>query len=67
MRDLDFTSVSLPCSDRSSPPFDWEADMRFLGAALVCIAILYGLDAYFYNGLYLASLQREIADIHQHW
>jgi hypothetical protein len=28
-------------SDRSSPPFDWEADMRFFGAALVCIAILY--------------------------
>ena len=35
--------------------------MRFLGAALVCIAILYGLDTYFYDGRYFASLQREMA------
>jgi hypothetical protein len=67
MRDLDFTSASLPCSDRSSPLFDWEVDMRFLGAALVCIAVLYGMDAYFSNGRYFASLQREVADIYQHW
>jgi hypothetical protein len=41
--------------------------MRFLGAAFVCIAVLYGLDAYFYNGRYLANLQQEIAQIYQHW
>jgi hypothetical protein len=41
--------------------------MRILGAALVCIAVLYGMDAYFAGGRYFASLQREIADIHQHW
>jgi hypothetical protein len=41
--------------------------MRFLGAALVCIAVLYGCDAYFYDGRYFASLQREIVDIYQHW
>jgi hypothetical protein len=41
--------------------------MRFFGAALVCIAVLYGLDAYFYNGRYFASLQREISDIYQRW
>jgi hypothetical protein len=40
--------------------------MRVLGAALICIAALYGFDAYSYNGWYLASLQREIADIYQH-
>ena len=41
--------------------------MRFLGAALICIAILCGFDAYFEDGSYLASLHREIADIFQHW
>jgi hypothetical protein len=41
--------------------------MRFLGAALVCMAVLYGFDAYYFNGRYLASLQREIADIYRHW
>jgi hypothetical protein len=41
--------------------------MRSLGAALICIAVLYGLDAYFQNGRYFASLQQEIAQIYQHW
>jgi hypothetical protein len=41
--------------------------MRFFGAALVCIAVLYGVDAYFYNGQYLAGLERAISDIYQHW
>jgi hypothetical protein len=41
--------------------------MRFLGAALVCVAVLYGMDAFLFDGRYLASLQREIADIRQHW
>jgi hypothetical protein len=41
--------------------------MRFLGAALVCVAVLYGFDAYFYNGRYFANLQQELAQIYQHW
>jgi hypothetical protein len=41
--------------------------MRVLGAALVCIAVLYGLDAYFYDGKYFATLEREISDIYRHW
>ena len=41
--------------------------MRSLGAALICIAVLYGFDAYFYNGRYFASLQKEITEIYQHW
>jgi hypothetical protein len=41
--------------------------MRFLGAALVCIAVLYGFDAYFYNGQYLASLESAFSDISRHW
>ena len=41
--------------------------MRFLAAAFVCVAILYGFDAYFYNGRYFIGLQGEIADIYQHW
>ena len=58
--------VVLLCADRCSP-LGMGDDMRFLGAALVCIAVLYGMDAYFYDGRYLASLQRQIADIYQHW
>ena len=41
--------------------------MRILGAALVCIAVLYGMDAYLSDGHYFASLQRENTDIYQHW
>jgi len=41
--------------------------MRFVGAAFICIAILYGFDAYFEDGRYFAGLHREIADIFQHW
>ena len=41
--------------------------MRIVSAVLVCVAVLYGIDAYFYNGQYLASLQRELSDIYQHW
>ena len=41
--------------------------MRFLGAALVCIVALYGVDAYFYNGQYFAGLERAISDIKRHW
>ena len=41
--------------------------MRFLGAALVCIAVLYGFDAYFYDGQYFAILERSISDIYQRW
>jgi hypothetical protein len=41
--------------------------MRLFGAALVCVAVLYGLDAYFYNGQYFAILDHEISDIYRHW
>jgi hypothetical protein len=41
--------------------------MRVVGAALVCIAVLYGLDAYFYDGKYFATLEREISDIYRRW
>lgn len=41
--------------------------MRFLGAALVCIAVLYGLDAYFYGGQYFGTLERVISDIYERW
>jgi hypothetical protein len=41
--------------------------MRTFGAALVCIAVLYGLDAYFYNGQYFAGVEHGISDIYRHW
>jgi hypothetical protein len=37
------------CNSLFSPSRS-EADMRIFGAALICIAVLYGLDAYFYDG-----------------
>jgi hypothetical protein len=42
-------------------------DMKFLSAALICVAVLYEMDAYLSDGRYFASLQREIAEIYQHW
>jgi hypothetical protein len=48
-------------------PSQSGGDMRFLGATLVCIAALYGLDAYFYNGQYFAGAERAISDIYRHW
>ena len=41
--------------------------MRFLGAALVCIAVLYGVDAFFFDGQYGQGIESAISDIYQHW
>jgi len=41
--------------------------MRFLGAALVCIAVLYGVDALFFDGQYGQSIDSAISDIYRNW
>ena len=41
--------------------------MRFLGAALVCVAVLCGVDAFFFDGQYGQGLDRAISDIYRHW
>jgi hypothetical protein len=41
--------------------------MRFFGAALVCIAVLYGVDAHFYDGRYKGSVENLLSDILRHW
>ena len=41
--------------------------MRFFGAALVCIAVLYGVDAFFFAGGYGDGMDRVILSIYQHW
>jgi len=41
--------------------------MKELAAALVCIAVLYGVDAFFFDGCYFASLDRMIFQIYMHW
>ena len=41
--------------------------MRFLGAALVCIAVLYGVDAHFFHGQYEDGIEHLLSDISQHW
>jgi hypothetical protein len=37
--------------------------MRLLGAALVCIAVLYGVDAYWFNGAYFAAATSMMSQI----
>jgi hypothetical protein len=41
--------------------------MRFFGAALVCIAVLYGVDAHFYDGRYKGGVEHLLSDILRHW
>jgi hypothetical protein len=65
-RDLKIDSRRLTCAYRFSPA-DWEEKMRFFGAALVCIAVLYGVDAFFFAGGYGDGMDRVILSIYQHW
>jgi hypothetical protein len=57
-------SAKLCCSFFCPPLRDHA---RFLAAALVCIAVLYGVDALFFDGQYGQGIERTISDIHQHW
>jgi hypothetical protein len=41
--------------------------MRFLGAALVCVAVLYGVDAFFFARQYGQGIDRTISDIYRRW
>jgi hypothetical protein len=41
-------------------------EMRLTVAILVCIIILYGMDAYWFEGFYLVQLARLISEIHTH-
>ncbi len=40
--------------------------MRFLGAALVCIAVLYGVDAVWFNGVYFSATTSMMSQIVRH-
>ena len=41
--------------------------MRFLGAALVCIAVLYAADAQFFGGQYKDGIRHALSNILRHW
>jgi hypothetical protein len=41
--------------------------MRFFGAALVCIAVLYGVDAQFFASQYKDGIVHVLSDILKHW
>ena len=41
--------------------------MRNLLAAVVCLAILYGVDAFWFNGQYYHDLIRMLSDIYRHF
>jgi hypothetical protein len=45
---------------------DWEAMMR-VGAALVCIAVVYGFDALVFDGRYASGIFGMISDLYVHW
>jgi hypothetical protein len=45
-----FTSLSLMDDSPSAPRL--EAKMRHLIAAIVCLAVLYAVDSFFFNGWY---------------
>ncbi len=40
--------------------------MRFLGATLVCIAVLYGVDAVWFNGAYFNAATSMMLEIVRH-
>ena len=40
--------------------------MRLLGTALVCIAVLYGVDAYWFNGVYFTAATGMMSQIVEH-
>jgi hypothetical protein len=40
--------------------------MKF-GAALVCIAVLYGVDALMFDGRYAASVSSALHEVYAHW
>jgi hypothetical protein len=65
-RDWNLVSVKLTCADRFSPAH-WEGKMKFFGAALVCLAVLYGVDAFFFDGRYGHGLDSAISDIQRRW
>jgi hypothetical protein len=41
--------------------------MRLLGTAAVCVAVLYGLDAYWFNGVYFAAATGMMSQIAEHF
>jgi hypothetical protein len=41
--------------------------VRVFGAALVCIVVLYALDAYFFDSRYKDGIEHALSDIVQHW
>ena len=44
-------------------PTKGETKLKPLGIALVCIAVLYGLDAYWFDGLYATTATHLLSQI----
>jgi hypothetical protein len=47
--------------------FSLRLGVRLIGAALVCIAILYGVDALLFDGCYVQGVDRAMTAIYRHW
>ena len=45
----------------------WEAMMRHLSSLAICGAVLYGIDAIWFNGWYFAAINRAIMEIYVRW
>jgi hypothetical protein len=41
--------------------------MRYLGAAFVCLAILYGVDVVRFNGRYFDASESMLLDVYRYW
>jgi hypothetical protein len=41
--------------------------MKCLGAAAVCIAVLYGVDVFWFDGWYFASTDRMLSEFYRQW
>jgi len=41
--------------------------MRFLGAALTCIAVLYAVDSVWFDGRYFIVANHIISSFYTHW
>lgn len=42
-------------------------ELRHIAAAAVCIAILYGIDAWWFDGSYFGAANRALRDVYVHW
>jgi hypothetical protein len=66
-RDMNAGNLSAENELSFRPRHLGDKNMRLLGAALVCMAILYGVDAFWFNGLYFTAAVGMMSQMVEHW